>query len=233
MLKTFLQNLSEQLNYKRNLRKDNMHTFIDLEIDNNINDIMKVVFKNCISIDVETTGLDPVKNGILSIGVALFKNNKEFYAENYLRDDAEIDNEALAVNGVSRDKLKAWGDVTELEALDLLVEFAEINQAKVIVGKNPRFDYNFLLEIWKRNGRAERSFPFSYRLIDLTGSIVYLYLKNEIPIPAMGISSKETSNFLEVMEEPKPHNALTGAKMNKLYAYAAIEKIQENTLDNK
>lgn len=180
---------------------------------------MKITqFKNCISIDIETTGLNPQKHTMISCGAINFRNNETFYEENYLRSDAHIDEEALKINGEDKSNLLSRNYLSyksEIEVLDSLLKYASENKCFVIIGKNPKFDYNFLLEIWKRNSREERKFPFSYRVIDYGSLALPLMLKAGLDVPEKGFSSSDIQNFLKLVEEPRPHNALTGAKYNK------------------
>lgn len=177
--------------------------------------------KNCVSIDVETTGIDPEKSGIISIGACFFDTNEEFYQENILREGAEINDRALEVNGETRESLLKRDEdnfVTEYQSLKRLIDFCKNKsngEANVIIGKNPSFDYKFLLKIWIRNGGNERDFYFSYRFINWGDWIIYDILKSGKIIPLNGVSSDSSSKFLNLPQEEKPHNALNGAKHNK------------------
>ena len=193
-----------------------------------INKTLQSLFENCVSIDVETTGLDPVRNGIISIGAVTF-DGKEFYSENYLKGGAEINARALEVNGETSEgilKRNISGNyISEEWSLLKLNRFVADHPAKpnVIIGKNPSFDYGFLWEIWKQMGNSEENFPFSYRKIDYSSLAIPLMLKEGFPVPSKGFSSSDIQNFLELPEEPKPHNALTGAKYNIM----CLEKIMK------
>lgn len=190
-------------------------------------------FRHCISVDVETTGIDPERNSIVSIGAVSIQDyrpdepNRGFSVENYLRDGAEIDDRALAVNGENREDLLNRVNLAyhnycdEFEALLQLIEYATTHNAFVIIGKNPRFDYDFLKEIWIRAGKQERDFPFTYRVIDYSTMVIPLMLWDGLIIPEDGLSSGAIQKYLEIEDEPKPHVALNGARWNLL----ALEKI--------
>ena len=49
-------------------------------------------------------------------------------------------------------------------------------------------------------------------------------LMNGLDIPANGYSSSQIQEFLGLEEEPKPHNALTGAQYNVMAIKKIIEK---------
>ena len=195
-----------------------------LDVDDTTNEFMGEVFQHCISIDAETTGVNPERNGIVSIGACTFKNRQEFYLENKIREDAEVDAYALSINGFSVEEINNQTKCSEYESLVELINFATQNDTFIIVGQNPRFDYEFIKAIWVRNGNDDRKFPFSYRLIDVSGLVIASWIQARNIIPPKGISSGFVSNVLDVIEEPKPHNALTGAKMNKLHVYSWINQ---------
>ena len=186
--------------------------------------------KHCVSIDVETTGLDPIANGILSIGAANFTDHRTFYSENYLHRFCEIDDYALKVNGEIREELEARNEKlldSELESLDKLIDYCNKGDHFVIIGKNPRFDYDFLLNIWLRSGRDRRHFPFTYRVINWADMVILLMLANGDTVPKNGLSSDDISTFLGVEEEAKPHQALNGAIHNKKCVEILIKKIKD------
>ena len=52
-----------------------------------------------IVVDIETTGIDPFRHSIASIGAIHSKSGDYFYQECKINDDRLIDVNALAVNG--------------------------------------------------------------------------------------------------------------------------------------
>lgn len=183
--------------------------------------------KHCISIDIETTGLNPEKNGMVSVGAVSFVDDWSFCAECYLRDDVEIDPKALEVNGEDEEMLLSRTDLfypSEYEALIELIDYCKIENTFVIIGKNPKFDRDFLLAIWVRNGHSAREFPFTYRVINWADMAIPLMLQDDLLIPANGISSDQFSEYLGVEEEPKPHTALNGARQNKKCVLAILNR---------
>lgn len=180
-------------------------------------------FKNCVSIDLETTGIDPEINGMISAGVCTIFDNK-LYLENALRDGVEITDIALEVNGADREELLTRNErlfPSEADCLLSIFIFCNTFNNWVIIGKNPKFDYSFLLKIWERNREYFREkgfekFPFTYRVVDYSSLALPLFLLDGYDIPHTGVSSSEIQKLLMIPEEPKPHNALTGAEYNIL-----------------
>jgi DNA polymerase III epsilon subunit-like protein len=178
-------------------------------------------FAGCISIDLETTSLSPLHGAAISAGAALFNSEETLYLEAYLRrGGVQITPQALEVNGETdaglRSRKAEDGYVSEVEMLKQLAEFAIENEATVLIGKNPQFDYDFLLEIYQRNrlSKTDFVFPFSYRKIDWANMIVPLMVLRGQDVNHAALSSDNLSILAGLEEEAKPHNALNGALHN-------------------
>ena len=122
---------------------------------------------NCVSIDIETTGLDPNKHGIIDIGVCNFRNEDELLVKCSMLPDTEYDEVALKINGCSVFDLKQRGQdmhdgtVSPHWALHTVLGYCEKNNCHVIIGKNPRLDYQFLLHVWLTTFGREEDEPKS------------------------------------------------------------------------
>ena len=83
-----------------------------------------------------------------------------------------------------------------------------------MAGISPWFDRDFLMDSC---GRAGINWPLGYRTVDLHTSVYLHHLKRGIEIPLRkgrtGIDSEKSFVYVGLLPEPKPHNALTGAKM--------------------
>lgn len=118
-----------------------------------------------IIIDIETTGLDPRKHSLLSIGAVNFNNPEEtFYGECRIFDGADIMEEVLEMNGFTVDGVI---DKKKQSPSDLIKSFIEwLNQFKdqTIAGHNVHSDLGFLrIEA----ARSNLNYRFSYRVVDL------------------------------------------------------------------
>jgi DNA polymerase III epsilon subunit-like protein len=187
-------------------------------------------FKHCNLTDIETTGLIPGKHGIISIAAANLINDDIFYEELQLEDGVEFDEIALKVNGSNKEELLARkGNPKFLTLKEALIKFSKyISEKKqfVIIGKNPKFDYDFLSGAWKRLLPGEKC-PLTYRVINWADFALPLVLLDGKTIPENGLSSDELSAFLGVEKEPKPHIAINGALQNKKCLRAIITKYNE------
>jgi DNA polymerase III epsilon subunit-like protein len=172
-----------------------------------------------IALDIETSGLDPERTSILSIG-ALDTNNPldQFYGECQVWNGAEITDEALAVNGFTREQAADTSQKSEAELIQKFVAWVtEVSEEGLvrnttIVGQNSSFDRDFARAACRRAGVK---FPFSHRTID-THSLVWLHMiqKGIVPPIKYGSSSLSLTAALQycgLPEELKPHNALNGA----------------------
>src|SRR3989338_1429713 len=171
-----------------------------------------------IVVDVETTGLESVKHSIVSIGALDFLEPiNQFYKECRIWEGAEIDDYALVINGFSRadvvDANKSSLDET-IRSFLFWVGNIPSGHDITLAGENPKFDSNFLESSAKRYNLA---WPFSHRTVDLH-TISYAYRASrgiEIPLNkarCSNLKQDETLKYVGLLDEPMPHNALTGAK---------------------
>jgi ribonuclease T len=119
-----------------------------------------------VSVDVETSGPSPSRHALLAIGACLVANPEVgFYAE--LRpDSAEADPSALAVSGLSPEKLRETGEDPR-RALDRLagwLEDAATGARPVFVGFNAPFDWSFVNDYFHRY-RGHN--PFGHSALDV------------------------------------------------------------------
>lgn len=166
-------------------------------------------------VDVETSGLSPHKNSVLSIG-ALDLNNpdKRFYGECRIWDGAEINEEALAVNGFTKAEVNDTDKKSEAELITEFLEWSQHLADRTLTGQNPSFDRDFLREAALRAGL---SWDLAHRTID-THTLAYMHvIKSGLPAPVdqqhrrSSLDLDAILNYCGIPDEPMPHNALTGA----------------------
>lgn len=169
-----------------------------------------------IVLDVEGSGLDPEKHSILSIGALdLDDPTNQFYEECQVWDGAEINDDALAINGFSRDEVISQGShkQTEGELIASFVAWAtDRPKDTTLAAQNVTFDRLFVEAACRRAGIE---CPFAHRTIDVH-TLVWAHmaargieppLKNRRSDIDLGYALR----YVGLPEEPKPHNALTGA----------------------
>jgi DNA polymerase-3 subunit epsilon len=168
-----------------------------------------------IVVDVETTGFNPEKHSIVSIGAVDFLNPKnQFYKECQIWKGAEITKEASEINGFSEEEIKNPDKETLEEIIRSFLQWAENIKNKTIAGENPSFDRDFLKNSAQRYGI---DWPFGYRTIDLHTLCYTHYLKRGLNPPTknerIDLNIDKILVYVGLPEEPKPHNALVGARM--------------------
>jgi len=173
-----------------------------------------------IIIDCETTGVDPKISSMVSLGAVDFHNPSNiFYQECRIWQGAEVDQEALDVNGFTSEQVT---DPQKQSVEQLAKNFLDwISSVKdhTMSGHNVWFDMGFLrdsIERAKIKGYELRT-RFASRNIDLHSETYTNHLKRGIPIPLKNNRTNITSDYafqyVGLPSEPKPHLALTGAKM--------------------
>ncbi len=166
-------------------------------------------------IDVETTGVDPQKNAIVSIGAVDFLNPaRHFYMECRIFDGAEIDERALEINGFTHEQIKDPNKPPLRELMKHFLIWAEQSENKTIAGHNPHFDMGFLKASAERTGFF---WTFPYRTVDLHTVCYSHYMQRGVQPPQRkgrtDIDVDTVHTYVGLPEEPKPHHGLRGAKM--------------------
>lgn len=172
--------------------------------------------------DVETSGVDSLKNSIISIGAVEFLNPQNtFYGECQIWSGAEINPEALKINGFTEEEIRNPNKKTLKEILLEFTDWIEPIKDKTLAGHNiGGLDIPFLLNSFERCG-----FPKKYsveegwgkRIVDLHTLVYSSLFGRLLPIPIRNGQSALNLNYclkyVGLPKEPMPHNALTGAKM--------------------
>lgn len=168
-----------------------------------------------IVIDVESTGLDTKNGSILSLGALdLDEPTNQFYDECRIWDGAHVTDEALAINGFTREEIQDPAKKTEGELIAAFVAWAtDRPKNRILAAQNVSFDLEYVQAACERAGMDS---PFGKRTID-THTLVWMHMTErgvEPPLNAnknSDISLDAALKYCGIPEEPKPHNALTGA----------------------
>jgi DNA polymerase III epsilon subunit-like protein len=103
--------------------------------------------------DIETTGMSPKRNSIVSIGAVEFENPKNtFYGECRVEDGLPMDPVSFQINGFT---LKQVTDRGKPEGKVLLKQFSawvEKTEERTLAGDNIWFDTGFLKEKMRKSG---------------------------------------------------------------------------------
>lgn len=159
-----------------------------------------------IVLDIETTGIDPLRHCMLSLGAVDFDTGDEFYGECQVYPDRIIDDFALGINGFTREQCT---DKNKPYPFGLYVSFLmwAAGREPLLAGQQVgSFDAKFLRVIHDTyNGEVIAPWPFGHRTVDLH-SVAYSKFRKSMKLDEILVACG-------LDPEPKPHNALTGAKL--------------------
>lgn len=166
-------------------------------------------------IDIESSGMSPERDSILSIGALDIENpERRFYGECRVWEGAHINDEALAVNGFTKEQANDPSKKREAELAQELLEWSQHLSDRTIAGQNPSFDRDFLRAA---ANRAHLSWDLAHRTID-THTLCYMHMVKRGLKPPLDPQHRRSSldldailNYCGIPDEPMPHNALTGA----------------------
>lgn len=167
-----------------------------------------------IVLDVETTGTEASKHSLLSIGaVDLLKPERQFYGECRAWDGSHVMDEALEINGFTRENINDPNKKTEGELVQEFLNWAEASEVHTIAGQNPSLDHDFVKWGAIRN---HLDFRLPKRMIDLH-TVCYTHMVGRGLTPPLekkrsNINSEFIAGYVGIPAEIRPHIALNGAK---------------------
>jgi DNA polymerase III epsilon subunit-like protein len=166
-------------------------------------------------VDVEGSGTEPEKHSIVSIGALDLEHpENRFYGECRVWDGAHIMDEALAVNGFTMDEVMSPKKQPESELIIAFLEWSQHLGDRTLAGQNVSYDRTMLKAAAER---ASLSWDLAYRTID-THTLCYMHMVKRGITPPLDSQHRRSALNLDAVlrycgipDEPKPHNALTGA----------------------
>ncbi len=168
-----------------------------------------------IVVDLETSGLDSVKNGIWQIGAVDLDNPENlFLEESRVDDEDEVSSGALRVIGKTELELRDKSKQSQKQLLENFFKWCEGISVKNCVCQNPQFDMGFLDIKTKKYGL---SWVFHYRSFDLhsIASLKYFQINKKFLIKQdysnMGLGN--ILSFVGMQDNRGAHNALEDAKL--------------------
>ena len=169
--------------------------------------------------DCEMTGLEPTLHSIVSVGAVDLDNpSRQLYEECRMWDGAKVEDEALAVNGFTRAQVEDPTKQSEGELVRKFIAFADGMADTTTAGQNVFTDLYFLQNAARRAGHT--AWPFAHRIIDIH-SLAWEHMVKRGLTPPLNPEKRHSALNLDaalqycgIPEEPRPHNALTGAKCN-------------------
>ena len=168
-----------------------------------------------IIVDVETTGIDPSKHSILSIGAIDFSNpESRFEIECSAFPGAESEPEALMITGHTRESIFDPTKPSEAEAITKFTEWTRGVPDHTVAGQNCYFDLEFLHAAAHRI-HLDLSLP--KRIVDLH-SIAWMHIvKRGLLVPIdpkhkrSDMNSDYITEYVGIPSESGPHVGINGA----------------------
>ncbi len=176
-----------------------------------------------IIVDVELTGLDVNKDSIVSIGaIDLSDPKNQFYGECRIWQGAHINKEALGVTEFSEEQAKDPKKQTDEELVKSFIAWALLCDEHTFAGQNPYLDMEFIRAGAKR---YHLNWTFPHRTID-QHSLCFMHIVKRGMTPPVykkrtDLDSDKIMEYVGIPAEPRPHNALNGAK----FAAEAISRL--------
>lgn len=169
-----------------------------------------------IAIDIEASGVDYLKNSIISIGAVDFSDKeRNFYGECRVWEGSHVSPEAMEFLHMTESEFRDPKKQSEAELVEKFMRWIESIDDRTLLGQNVSFDRDFLKAAC---GRIHHDWPLAHRTVD-THSLCYMHMIKRGIKPPFNEEKHRTAlnldailNYCGIPEEPVPHNALTGAK---------------------
>ena len=166
-------------------------------------------------LDIEASGLNFEKHSIVSLGALDLEHpENRFYAECKVWDGAHIEDEALEVNGFSKEEILDPNKMTEALLIEKFIGWSSELHNRTMAGQNVSFDRDMSKQAAHRAGL---NWNFAHRTID-THSLCWMHMINHGVTPPLDEEHRRSAlnldavlNYCGIPDEPQPHNALTGA----------------------
>lgn len=125
--------------------------------------------------DVETTGIDVIKNDVIELSLIRLSNNEQKTWHIKPKNPDEIQAQALKINGHKREDLlhiTKYGKDTYKEADSIIIEIenwinsdGSTTDNRVLLAHNVMFDYSMIQNLWSKCNASD-TFPFGRRTLD-------------------------------------------------------------------
>lgn len=190
-------------------------------------------------VDTETSGLDPLVNGILALGAVVWEDGRIVdELQVFVSDqDCEVDPESMAINGIDLAWLASCGlpPSDAVDALELFMDKNGVKEGKMkqakVVGHNLTFDIPFLKRLYRKADRSYDS-SFSHRTIDTASVLGFLILAGALP-PHVGGSSAAFDYFGIKVSMGERHTALGDAIATARLLTALLELLQGSEISEE
>lgn len=179
--------------------------------------------------DVETTGLDPYRNDIISLACIIdidgqIKEEFNLYMQPF--NWTNIESSALKINGITKEQLKTFMSPNEAHLklksyLQKYVDPYNRNDKFQAGGYNNDFDVKFMSNFFKKCGDKYFGSWIDYHRFDPQVIMQFLHLKGDIKLPDYKL--KTIANYFGI--DIKAHDAMSDIKTTREIVYKLLPKI--------
>lgn len=188
----------------------------------NLQPLIRVTMDKLFFVDVETTGTDHTKHGLIQVSGTIEINGEEkedFNVRIQPFPDDEIDEEALAVTGTSMEGLTDYMDPGEaydkiIKLLDKYIDKYDKKDKFQMIGYNVRFDEDFIRAFFRKNGDVYFGSWFHWPSIDITNIIAYWYMGSRSKFKNYKLMTVAKKLGMKVDEE-RAHDAMYDIEITK------------------
>ena len=155
-----------------------------------------------IVVDIETTGMEPDRHSIVSIGAMEYENpENRFYKECRMDEDRKIDKKSFEINGFTKKEVTDKKKPTVKELLEDFTEWTKKIKERTIAGDNIWFDIGFLEYNFEEKG-IKSPFKKEYvELHELTPLLKEMPWSLDIVLNMVGVPPRDgTHNALDDVE---------------------------------
>jgi DNA polymerase-3 subunit epsilon len=183
--------------------------------------------------DIETSGLDPARHGIISLAYAV-EILGEIVAEGELNSNCqgkEIEDSALDINGFLRDQIALFGSPRMLyEDLEYLfgqyVSKYDPADKFYAGGMNVQsFDLAFLRQLWKDEGDQYFGSWFQYGAIDPGALVPVMRYAGLLPGWPAKSKLKDMAEYLGIQPDGELHTAAADIRLTRQVFLALLYRI--------
>jgi len=167
-------------------------------------------------VDTETGGLDPAHNPILSIAALVWNQGgieDQYYTLVNVGGEMRVEDQALKVNGLSVEQIKAEG-VSPLQAANAIRAMLQKNDMRRdvrICAHNAPFDVSFVKQLWTLASLDYKK-TFSYRSLCTQTGALLLEQAGRVELPGGSASLDNLVKLWEIkLDRSGGHNALDDA----------------------
>jgi len=182
-----------------------------------------------IVLDIETSGGNPIENGIWQIGAIDLNAMEEFLEEARIDDEDAVEEEALKVVGKTEEELRDKTKQSQKELITNFLNWFNSRENKDLLCHNPQFDQSFIKDKAIKYFKEDPFYPPRQRAFDLhtiaqikfneiNGKFLTIEDHSEMGsrniLKLCGIEDPRRSvRNNEISKEGTPHNALEDCKL--------------------